>query len=179
MPSLPHVSSLSSFVLALSSISRLSFLKHCSLLCSRHSFPTFFSFFIHSFSCPVIRSIYRHSLTHKMPSIAFLALAAVPLLSKYAYADCAPVPDIKLTAYGFADGNSATTSFGCSGSNPVASGSAGGSGSYDDPFTLATAAGSSLLKECELIYVPYYKKYYRFQDHCSGCGKFDAFAFAL
>ena len=107
-----------------------------------------------------------------------MALAAMPLLSRFAYAQsCAPVDSIKLTFYGYVDGPGDTTSFGCSGSSPVTSTAqnpptAGGSGSYDDPFTLATQAGSTLLQECELVYIPYLKKYFRYQDHCSGCGKF-------
>lgn len=127
--------------------------------------------FSHSFKAPF--------LVFDMPSYCFTALAAVSLLSQYVFAQCTPVDSIKLTAYGYPDGQSDTTSFGCNGATAFQSttqtpGVAGGAGTYDNPFTLATMEGSTLLTECELVYVPYFKKYYRFQDHCTGCGKFGA-----
>ena len=113
-----------------------------------------------------------------MSSLSLLALAAIPLFSRFAQAQsCTPMENVKLTFYGYPDGPGDTTSFGCSGSTMVASTAqnppaAGGSGSYNDPFTMATMAGSTTIKECELVYVPYLKKYFRYADHCSGCGKF-------
>lgn len=113
-----------------------------------------------------------------MSSFSLLALAAIPFLSQLASAQsCSTLDNIKLTYYGFPDGPGDTTSFGCSGSTYVVSTSqsppkAGGSGTYEDPFTLATAAGSTNLKQCELVYIPYLKKYFRNGDVCTGCGKF-------
>lgn len=44
---------------------------------------------------------------------------------------------------------------------------AGGTGTYDDPLTMATASGE--LKVCEVVYAPYLKKYLRYEDECAQC----------
>lgn len=44
---------------------------------------------------------------------------------------------------------------------------AGGTGSYDDPVTFATASGE--FNTCEVIYAPYLKKYLRYEDECAQC----------
>lgn len=44
---------------------------------------------------------------------------------------------------------------------------AGGTGSYEDPLSFATAAGE--YKECEIVYSPYVKKYLRKDDFCASC----------
>ena len=107
-----------------------------------------------------------------MSSLALLALAPAFLFSQYAQAQaCAPVSGVQLTYYGFPDGNSDSTSFGCSGTTktPQTGNTAGGSGTSTDPFTFATKQGSTNFQECELVYVPYLKKYFRYMDHCTGC----------
>lgn len=44
---------------------------------------------------------------------------------------------------------------------------AGGTGTYSDPVTFASAEGE--FSPCEIIYDPYVQKYLRFEDHCAGC----------
>ena len=44
---------------------------------------------------------------------------------------------------------------------------AGGTGSYNDPLTMASS--SVLFNICEIFYVPYLQKYVRFEDHCKDC----------
>ncbi|KAL1985944.1 hypothetical protein VTN96DRAFT_7209 [Rasamsonia emersonii] len=44
---------------------------------------------------------------------------------------------------------------------------AGGTGTYDDPLTMATASGE--LNVCEVVYAPYLKKYLRYEDECAEC----------
>lgn len=44
-----------------------------------------------------------------------------------------------------------------------------GSGTYDDPITIATA--ESELSVCETVYIPLLKKYGRHEDDCTQCGK--------
>lgn len=44
-----------------------------------------------------------------------------------------------------------------------------GSGTYDDPITIATA--DSELGICETVYIPLLKKYGRHEDDCTQCGK--------
>ena len=44
-----------------------------------------------------------------------------------------------------------------------------GSGSYSSPLNFATAPGE--YNQCELLYLPYPKKYIRFEDECAQCIK--------
>ena len=44
---------------------------------------------------------------------------------------------------------------------------AGGSGTYDDPRTMATAPGE--FEKCEIVWDPYTEKYLRFEDTCEQC----------
>ena len=87
---------------------------------------------------------------------------------------CNTVSGIKFTAYGFPDA-SGTPAYACNGNNPVASQPGGktvlGDGSFNKPYSAAAATGS-IFKECELLYMPLLKKYFRVQDNCSGCGQF-------
>ncbi|EXJ81106.1 hypothetical protein A1O3_07394 [Capronia epimyces CBS 606.96] len=72
---------------------------------------------------------------------------------------------VQLTFYGYPDNAppGAGTAYNCGGRNFVA----GGSGTHDDPLTIATAPGE--LNQCEVIYVPYLKKYGRVEDSCAQC----------
>ncbi|KAL8937889.1 MAG: hypothetical protein Q9216_004195 [Gyalolechia sp. 2 TL-2023] len=42
-----------------------------------------------------------------------------------------------------------------------------GSGTYSNPLTFASAPGE--FSTCEIIYVPYLKKYARFENYCAQC----------
>jgi hypothetical protein len=44
---------------------------------------------------------------------------------------------------------------------------AGGTGTYTDPLTFASAPGE--FNQCEVIYDPYLRKYLRFEDFCAQC----------
>jgi hypothetical protein len=44
---------------------------------------------------------------------------------------------------------------------------AGGTGSYNDPLTMASS--STLFDKYEIFYVPYLQKYVRFEDNCKDC----------
>lgn len=44
-----------------------------------------------------------------------------------------------------------------------------GTGTYDDPVTIATAPGE--LNQCEIVYLPFLTKYGRVEDYCAQCGK--------
>ena len=46
-----------------------------------------------------------------------------------------------------------------------------GSGTYSDPETFATAMDNTNFKECEIVYIPYLQKYFRYNDHCEQCSK--------
>ncbi|KAL0253416.1 hypothetical protein SLS55_010395 [Diplodia seriata] len=45
--------------------------------------------------------------------------------------------------------------------------SAGGTGTYSDPLTFASAEGE--FDQCEVIYDPYLRKYLRYEDYCQAC----------
>ncbi|RFU78613.1 hypothetical protein TARUN_3583 [Trichoderma arundinaceum] len=96
----------------------------------------------------------------------FATLAAVStVLVGLAAADCNIQGNFEVTFYGWPDNSppGPGTAHDCNGRNFVA----GGSGSYDDPITIATAPGE--LDECELIYLPFLKKYARYEDDCAQC----------
>ena len=44
-----------------------------------------------------------------------------------------------------------------------------GTGTYSDPLTFASGSGE--FNTCEIIYVPYLKKYARYEDYCAQCSK--------
>ncbi len=86
---------------------------------------------------------------------------------------CNTITGIKFTNYGYPDA-SGTPAYKCSGTKviPTVKGDHTllGDGSYNHPYAAAAASpAQSFLKECELIYIPLLKKYFRVQDNCSGC----------
>jgi hypothetical protein len=46
---------------------------------------------------------------------------------------------------------------------------AGGTGTFADPLTMASAKGE--LTQCEVVYAPYLRKYLRYEDECGQCEK--------
>ncbi|PYH92085.1 hypothetical protein BO71DRAFT_458377 [Aspergillus ellipticus CBS 707.79] len=85
-------------------------------------------------------------------------------LASIAAAGCASEPDFHITFYGLPDSESANalTAYDC-GHNNIP----GGTGTYNDPLTFATAPGE--FAKCEIIYLPYLRKYLRFEDVCEQC----------
>ena len=81
---------------------------------------------------------------------------------------CSKVTKSQITFYGWPDNDppSAQTAYNCGGRNFVA----GGTGTYSDPLTMASAPGE--YSQCEIVYVPYLKKYARLEDYCAQCGKY-------
>jgi hypothetical protein len=45
-----------------------------------------------------------------------------------------------------------------------------GSGTYNDPVTIATAPGE--LNVCEIVYLPLLTKYGRYEDDCAQCSEY-------
>lgn len=45
-----------------------------------------------------------------------------------------------------------------------------GSGTYNDPVTIATAPGE--LNVCEIVYLPLLAKYGRYEDDCAQCSEY-------
>lgn len=77
---------------------------------------------------------------------------------------CTIVTQVTHTFYGYPynDPPSATIAYDCGRGFE-----AGGSGTYDDPLTFASAPGE--FDQCEIIYDPYTRKYLRFEDFCAQC----------
>ena len=102
-------------------------------------------------------------------SFFYLAIFQSLLFSLVSSQSCSSQTGVKLTFYGFPDGMSDTTSFGCDGTTPLPtseSGTAGGDGSYSNPETFATAMTNTNFKQCEIVYIPYFQKYFQYMDHC-------------
>lgn len=84
------------------------------------------------------------------------------------HAVCSAITDVAITFYGSPDNDppgSDDTSYNCGGRNKHAQ----GLGTYENPPTFATAPGE--YKECEMVYLPYLKKYLRMEDSCAQCSK--------
>jgi hypothetical protein len=102
--------------------------------------------------------------------MAVTSLLALSTLTLTASA-CSKQGSTQITFYGFPDNDppGPGTAFNCGGRNNVA----GGSGTFNDPVTFASATGE--FSQCEVIYVPYLEKYARMEDDCQQCGKSNAF----
>lgn len=77
---------------------------------------------------------------------------------------CSVQGDVTTTFYGYPDNSppgAAIAYTQCGRSE------AGGTGTYDDPVTFASAEGE--FNVCDVIYAPYLKKYLRFEDECDQC----------
>lgn len=74
-----------------------------------------------------------------------------------ALAGCYQFDKVEITFYGWPDNDppSADTAYDCGGRNYIA----GGSGTYEDPLSMASAEGE--FSQCEIVYVPYLRKYVR------------------
>jgi hypothetical protein len=68
-----------------------------------------------------------------------------------------------MTLYGWADNSPPGPVI----AHPCLHASAGGAGTYADPVTFATDVAE--LPWCEIIYVPYMKRYFIHEDECSQC----------
>lgn len=89
-------------------------------------------------------------------SFASLAISASAACTKMGY--------ITHTFYGYPDNSPAgpAIAYDCGRGY-----TAGGTGTYSDPLTFASA--SSEFSQCEIIYDPYTRKYLRHEDDCAQC----------
>lgn len=84
--------------------------------------------------------------------------------------DCSGIEYVEnstVTFYGGPDNDppwNDATAYSC---DPARGFHAGGTGTYDDPLSFATADGE--YEECEIVYAPYVKKYLRRDDFCASC----------
>ncbi|CAM6116139.1 unnamed protein product [Calypogeia fissa] len=77
---------------------------------------------------------------------------------------CSVVSNVEITFYGYPDNSppGAGIAYNCGRGF-----TAGGTGTYSDPLTMATAPKE--YNKCEIVYLPYLKKYLRFEDICEEC----------
>jgi hypothetical protein len=68
-----------------------------------------------------------------------------------------------MTLYGYVDNSPPGTDI----AHPCIHASAGGTGTYENPITFATDVNE--LGWCQIIYVPYMKRYFIHEDECSQC----------
>lgn len=94
-------------------------------------------------------------------TISFFAVAVFAAVAS----GCELDSNLETTFYGWPDNDppSAQVAHNCGGRNYVA----GGSGTYADPLTFATAPGE--FSPCEIVYFPLLKKYIRYEDDCAEC----------
>ena len=130
-------------------------------------------------------------------SLLLIALLQLSLLFPNVISTCSTTSNVEITFYGYPDGPSDTTSFGCSGTQQIADGTAGGKswltlpplskalpsclfpsltvyssqgdGSYANPETFATALNNPSFTPCDIIYIPLFQKYFQYMDHCEEC----------
>lgn len=109
-----------------------------------------------------------------MKNTRFSVLALVNLLQAIpSLADsCAPINNVKVTFYGWPDNSppGADNAFDCGrGNGPDGEPIAGGTGTYNDPISFATATDNNNFAKCGIIYVPSLRKYFRNEDDCAEC----------
>ncbi|RAK72020.1 uncharacterized protein BO72DRAFT_390486 [Aspergillus fijiensis CBS 313.89] len=80
---------------------------------------------------------------------------------------CTTLHGITYTFYGYPDNDPPGAAIAYECPHRSGSGTAGGTGTYDDPLTFATAPGEFEL--CEVIYSPYLQKYLIHEDYCESC----------
>lgn len=105
-----------------------------------------------------------------MHSIRYISVVLSSLLATHVTAgvlsrrSCNIVDTVQHTFYGFPDNDppGPATAYDC-GRNFTA----GGTGTFSDPLTMASAEGQ--FEECEIVYVPYLQKYVRYEDFCQQC----------
>ena len=105
------------------------------------------------------------------PSFVALLVSSLPLSLAQSESGCAAVPNVWLTNYGFPDA-SGLTQFSCNG-NQVANANVPtplGTGEYDNPYSAALSVSATTFKKCETVYIPYFRKYFKFVDGCAQCG---------
>ncbi|KAL1965122.1 hypothetical protein VTN77DRAFT_6035 [Rasamsonia byssochlamydoides] len=96
--------------------------------------------------------------------LAVIAAATASPLTDSSSAACKVQKNVQQTFYGYPDNSPPGASIAYT---QCGRSEAGGTGTYDDPLTMATASGE--LKVCEIVYAPYLKKYLRYEDECAQC----------
>ncbi|KAL8669727.1 MAG: hypothetical protein Q9168_005696 [Polycauliona sp. 1 TL-2023] len=96
------------------------------------------------------------------PFIASLSLLIYPITAQ----SCSTQDNVLITFYGYPDNDPPGAGIGGQCGRPLA----GGTGTYSDPITFATTATGDF-KQCEVVYLPWVKKYARLEDSCAKCSE--------
>lgn len=101
----------------------------------------------------------------KPTPLSLLTLTALLLSASSPATSCEVQTNWKITFFGYPDNSPAggDIAFDCGRGF-----TAGGDGSLGDPVTMAAAYNAFV--KCEVIYIPYLKKYARYEDYCGQCG---------
>ncbi len=108
-----------------------------------------------------------HSRRYSFLPLSLTTIFIVLLESATKVTACSTPGNYIVTFYGYPDNSppGPGTAHNCGGRNFVA----GGTGTYSDPVTFATAPGE--FNVCEIIYLPLLTKYGRYEDDCAQCSK--------
>lgn len=101
---------------------------------------------------------------------SLLTLTALLLSALSPATSCKVQTNWKITFFGYPDNSPAggDIAFDCGRGF-----TAGGDGSLGNPVTMAAAYNA--FAKCEVIYIPYLKKYARYEDYCGQCGMLSPF----
>ena len=101
----------------------------------------------------------------KPTTLSLLNFTALLLSAASPARSCQVQTNWKITFFGYPDNSPAggDIAFDCGRGF-----TAGGDGSLGDPVTMAAAFNA--FAKCEVIYIPYLKKYARYEDYCGQCG---------
>ncbi|MCJ1455909.1 hypothetical protein MMC28_006266 [Mycoblastus sanguinarius] len=107
--------------------------------------------------------------SNKLNALALTCIAgALPTLAQ----QCSTVDNVFITFYGWPDNSppGADNAFDCGrGKGPDGEPIAGGTGTYTDPISFATATDNTNLPQCGMVYLPWLHKYFRNEDDCENC----------
>lgn len=95
-----------------------------------------------------------------LPLLTLILLVAAHNLTR----TCMTISGVMHTFYGFPDNDPPGPAIALNCGRGL---TAGGTGSYSDPLTFASAPNEFI--PCEVIYDPYLRKYLRYEDHCADC----------
>ena len=146
----------------------LLFLIHDQVSFLSFFFPSPFPLLYHFLNTPSSRPS-----TMKTSPIVALGVASFLGVLPSQTQTCASLDNVQITFFGYPDNSPpgagiAWTDCGHS--------LAGGTGSYDDPITFATAPDGDF-QVCDIVYLPYLRKYARYEDDCEQCSK--SFTFTI
>ena len=111
-------------------------------------------------------TLHRYSIL-----LVYIALLIQQTIAQSTGGSCVAVPDVNFSNYGFPDASN-PTNFSCNGNQPNGPGipTPLGSGDSGSPYSAALSNTATAFQKCETVYIPYFRKYFKFVDTCLACG---------